>query len=185
MAAFDGLKARLERLFAESAGDPAAGLREALVEMRVGLGVMRDALHRTEQELAAERRQLGDAERRQSLAADINDAETVRVAERFVIRHRERSAVLERKLSVQRDELALAEREVEELTAQYRSSSLGAGEAAASIKRAWRDLAAAGGTRPEMDLDAELEKAEADRKLHEAAVEAQLAQLKRKLGRQP
>lgn len=180
---FEGLKARLDRLFRErGTTDPravAAGLREALVEARLGIGAMRDALGATERELAAERRQLDDAERRGRLAAAIPDQETVAVAERFAARHRERIAVLERKVVVQRDEVALAVREVEEMTAQLRAGTFGS-PAADSIGAAWRDLEAAGATRP---LEEELLAEEADRRRRERAVEEQLAYLKRKMGK--
>ncbi len=186
MSAFDGLKARLERLFAESSAERGGALRDAVIEMRTGLGVMRDALVRTEQELASERTQHADAVRRRDLAAGIGDEETVDVAERFAARHQARSDMLERKLAVQRDELALAERELDELMTQYGAAARGQSTGTPdSSERAWRDIAAAGGNRPGVDLDAELEQAAERRKLHEAAVEAQLAQLKRKLGRQP
>lgn len=186
MSAFDGLKARLERLFAESPGERSGALRDAVIEMRAGLGVMRDALVRTEQELDAERTRHADAVRRRDLAAGIGDQETVDVAERFAARHHARSEMLERKLAVQRDELALAERELEEMMTQYGAAARGhSTDTPDSIERAWRDIAAAGGSRPGVDLDAELERAAEERRLHEAAVEAQLAQLKRKLGRQP
>jgi hypothetical protein len=186
VSAFDGLKARLERLFAETPAERGGALRDAVIEMRAGLGVMRDALVRTEQELASEQRQHADALRRRDLAAEIGDQETVDVAERFASRHQARGDMLERKLSVQRDELALAERELEDLMTQFGAEARGhATGAPESIERAWRDIAAAGGSRPGVDLDAELERAAEQRKLHEAAVEAQLAQLKRKLGKQP
>jgi hypothetical protein len=181
---FDGLKARLERLLRERGGsDPrayAAGLREALVEARFGVAEMRRALVAVETELQSERKQLVDAERRGKLAAAVPDPETVAVAERFAARHRERITVLERKVAVQRDELVLAEREVQEMTAQLRTASSGS-SSSASIDAAWRDLEAAGATRtPDVDdqTDAEL-----DRKKREQAVEAQLAYLKRKMGK--
>jgi len=82
----DGLKARLEQLLREgSRNDPrayAAGLREALLEGKLGVGAMREALAATERELTAERKQLEDAERRGRLAAAVPDAETVAIAER-------------------------------------------------------------------------------------------------------
>jgi hypothetical protein len=183
---FEGVKARLEKLFREhSRSDPRAylaGLREALLEAKVGVGAMRSALAATERELVVERRQLADAERRGRLAADVSDAETVGLAERFAVRHRERVAVLERKLVVQHDELALAEREVEEMLSQVRAGRPGLG--AESIAAAWRDLEGAGGDRPETTPDDERLRAEADRKLKEQAVEAQLAFLKKKFGKQ-
>jgi hypothetical protein len=187
---FDGLKARLDRLFADAARPGAreqvAALQEALIETKVAVRGMHEALEATERELAAERRQLEDAERRGRLAAAVPDPETVAVAERFAARHRERAAVLERKVAVQRDELALAERELEELHARFRGARLGASGAAgsASAEAAWRDLEAAGAAQPETDVDGELLKAQVDRAAYEAAVEAQLAYLKKKLGKQ-
>jgi hypothetical protein len=180
---FESLKARLDRLLREhSRPDPrarSAALREALLEAKVGVGTMRSALVSTERELAGERRLLADVERRGRLAAEVTDTETVSLAERFAARHRERVAVLERKLVVQRDELVLAEREVAEMLAEYRAARPGA--PFESVEAAWRDLEAAGGERPGTGLDDDGQ-AEADRKLKEA-VEAQLAFLKKKLGR--
>ena len=182
---FDGLKARLDRLLRERGGSDlrayAAGLREALVEARLGITEMRRALAAAEVELQSERKQLADAERRGRLAAAVPDAETVAVAERFVVRHRERIMVLERKVVVQRDELALAEREVHEMTAQWRSASQG-GPRSESLDAAWRDLEAAGGARSADESDRMA--ADLDRRKRDEAVEAQLAYLKKKMGRE-
>lgn len=180
---FEGVKARLDRLFREHArSDPrayAAGLREALLEAKLGIGAMRDALAATRRELETERKQLADAERRGRLAEAVPDRETVTLAARFALRHRERVLVLERKLVVQVDELTLAEREVEEMAGQYRTAS--AGTPSESIEAAWRDLESAGATRPTEEADRL--QADADRRLREQAIEAQLAYLKRKMGK--
>ena len=182
---FESLKARLDRLLRDNfRPDPrarAAALREALVEAKVGVATMQSALAATERELALERRQLADAERRGRLAAEVPDSETVALAERYAARHRERVGMLERKLVVQRDELLLAEREVVEMMTEYRGARAGAPNE--SVEAAWRDLQAAGGDRPGTDLD-DAGRAETDRKLKDA-VEAQLAFLKKKLGKQP
>jgi hypothetical protein len=181
---FDGLKARLDRLLRERGQmEPralAAGLREALVEARLGVTEMRRALAAAEAELEAERRQLSDAERRGRLAAGVPDAETVAIAERFASRHRERVTLLERKIVVQRDELSLAEREMEEISTQFRSATK-SGPRSESIEAAWRDLEAAGGSRTPDESDRLA--ADHERKKREEAVEAQLAYLKKKLGR--
>ncbi|CAN5814665.1 hypothetical protein BH24GEM1_BH24GEM1_11950 [soil metagenome] len=180
---FDGLKARLDRLLRDRGADPrayAASLREAVVEARLGITEMRRALASSEAELASERKQLSDAERRGRLAAAVPDLETVAVAERFAVRHRDRIQVLERKVVVQRDELALAEREVTEMTAQWRSASQ-PGARSESLEAAWRDLEAAGGSRPSGDSDRMAD--ELDRRKRDEAVEAQLAYLKKKMGR--
>jgi hypothetical protein len=183
-AVFDGLKARLDRLLRERGGSDlkahAAGLREALVEARLGITAMRNGLAAATAELESERKQLGDAERRGRLAAAVSDAQTVAVAERFAVRHRERIVVLERKVAVQRDELALAEREVQEMPAQFRSAAPG-GLRSESVEAAWRDLEAAGGSRPPDDGDRAA--ADLDRRKRAEAIEAQLAYLKKKMGR--
>jgi hypothetical protein len=186
---FENLKARLEKLLADHtrAADPrtrVAALHAAVLEAKVGVGTLRDGVGRTERELARERQALADAERRGTLARGIQDEETVRVAERFAARHRERITVLERKLAVQREELALAERDLEAMTAELRKARQGMGEGRNSAEAAWRDLEAAGGTRPETDLDAERLARELDRRRREEAVEAQLEHLKKRMGKE-
>jgi len=165
--------------------DLARQMREAVVDAKVAVQEMRAALARTEVELKVEGQRLADAERRGRLAAEIQDQETVQVAERFTARHRERAGVLERKLAAQREELALAERDLGEmqsqLTAADRDRPAGAGES--SAERAWRDIQAAGGTRPDVDLQNELLKHDIDRVAREQAADEQLDLLKKKLGK--
>ena len=165
--------------------DLARQMREAVVDAKVAVQEMRAALLRTETELAAERQRLADAERRGRLAAEIQDQETVQVAERFVARHRERADVLERKLAAQREELALAERDLGEMQAQLKSAERDRPSSVAgdSAERAWRDLQAAGGARPEVDLKDEILKADIDRTARERAADEQLDLLKKKLGK--
>ncbi|HEX6643725.1 MAG TPA: hypothetical protein VF037_03555 [Gemmatimonadales bacterium] len=193
MSVFDGFRARLDRILAESGGRDegrayASGLRDAVIEAKAAVSSMRDQLGVTERELATEQRQLADAERRGRLAEEIGDAETASVAARFGTKHRERVAVLERKLAVQQEELGLAARELDDMMAELRKAAPSGGgsasSASASAEAAWRDIQAAGGARPDTDLEGELLKAQAERKLHEAAVDAQLAHLKKKLGRE-
>lgn len=172
MSVFDGWRARL-------------GLRGAVIEAKAAIASMRDLLGATDTELERERRLLADAERRGQLAIDIDDAETATIAQRYAAKHAERVSVLERKLVVQRDELALAGRELEEMMNQMRAAQQGRIPGAPSAAdAAWRDIEAAGGTRPELDMEGELLRAEERRKLHEQAVDAQLAHLKKKLGRE-
>ena len=179
----EGLKARLEQLLRDGArSDPrayAAGLREAVLEARLGVAALRKALTATDDELAAERKLLEDAERRGRLAASVPDQETVAIAERFAARHRERVSVLERKLTVQREEVALAEREVAEMTAELQRAATG--NPSESVAAAWRDLESAGAARPDEAVRLE---ADAERQRRESAIEAQLAYLKKKLGKQ-
>lgn len=180
----DGLKARLERLLAEHGerGDPrayAAQLHEAMVDTKVGIGTMREALQATERELGAERKNLEDAERRGKLAASIADRETAEIAERFGTKHRERIALLERKLPVQRDELAMAERQLEEMGQAYRSARMGVARGPAA------PVAGLEGDDTELLRDLDSLKTKTNRDATQAAIQAQLAHLKSKLGKRP
>jgi hypothetical protein len=87
--------------------------------------------------------------------------------------------VLERKVVVMREELELAERDLSEMTSEARRAA--AGHPSETIAAAWRDLESAGATRPD---ETERVQAEVDRRRRESAIEAQLAYLKRKLGKQ-
>ncbi|HEV8149641.1 MAG TPA: hypothetical protein VGP61_05595 [Gemmatimonadales bacterium] len=172
----DALRARLDRLLS---GDGtfdrrarAAGLHDALVELKVAAGQSRDALGAAERELAVEAQRLQDAERRGRLAREIGDTETDRIAAEFAAKHRERVGLLERKLGVIRDELAYVEREYESLAEQL---------------KAVRHGSAPPGPAPAADQsDRELEalRMKAERDAKEQAVQQQLDLLKKKLGKQ-
>ena len=191
MGFFARLRDRLDRLIDGATVPPtpretAASLQQALLDLKVGLGDLRRAREATERELADERRQLADAERRGSLAAAIPDPETVRVAGEFAARHRERVAVLERKLAVQGDEVALAEREAAELAERWREARRGLGPSGMtpSVEEAWRGLEAAGADRPELDLEHDLLRHQAERAARDQAADLQLQALKKKLGKE-
>src|SRR2546429_10016400 len=104
----------------------------------------RDAVARTERDLAQERQRLADAERRGRLASEIQDAETVAGAGRFATKHRERAGVLDKKLAALRDELALYERELSDMQAQPARAGPGRPltEAGRPRQRAWAGLQA-------------------------------------------
>src|SRR2546426_12558708 len=76
---------------------PYTTLFRSVVEAKLAVEDTRAALARAERDLADERRRLADAERRGRLAAEIQDGETVEVAQRFAAKHRERVGVLEHK----------------------------------------------------------------------------------------
>lgn len=167
---FENLRDRLDRFLAErtppaDAREQQQALHAALVEAKVGISTMRDALAAAERSLAQERQQLSDAERRGRMAAEIGDQETAEVADRFTARHRERVQLLERKVEVQRDELALAEREYESMRAEFQQRR-GA-------------VPPVPGLGPDVD-DSGLQH-QLDRAAMESAAEAQLAHLKRKV----
>jgi hypothetical protein len=174
----DELRARLANLLANQG--PSAdrrsylsGLNAALVDFKVAAKESRDSLAAAERELASETQQLSDAERRGRLAEEIRDAETARIAGEFVVRHRERAGILERKIAVIRDEITYVEREYQVLAAQYQSARQG--------------LGTSGSAAPEplfSDRDFDVLKAKADREAAEAAVQAQLQHLKKKLNKE-
>jgi len=151
-------------------------MREAVVDAKVAVREIQEAVARTERELALERQRLADAERRGRLAGEIQDAETVSVADRFAAKHRERLGVLERKLANQREELALAQRELDDMQAQLKTA-----ERDRPAMEARRSVQEAGDARAGVDLQDELLKSDMDRAAREAAAARQLEELKKKM----
>ncbi len=139
------------------------------MDAKVAVAEVQEAVGRTDRELTLERQRLADAERRGRLAGEIQDAETVAVADRFAAKHRERLGVLERKLVNQKEEMALAQRELDDMQAQ--------------LKTAERDRPAmeARQSEPGLDLQDELLKSDMDRAAREAAAARQLEELKKKM----
>ena len=166
----DDIKAQLDRIFAagnrSASREQADGLRQALVEFKIGIGQLREAVAQSERELQVVRREADDYQRRAGLAGRIGDAETVRVAEEFTAKAHERVDLLERKLLVQRDELAMAERDYQVTRERFQQASRGL---------PLDDAAAAS---PSAAADAH----QFDQRDRDAVVEAQLAHLKKKLG---
>ncbi len=162
--------------------------RMALDDLRAGLAASRATLTREEEELAT-------IVRRQGLAQQIGDAETVAVAERFALQHTERVAVQRDKVEVQARELSLAEREYATMLQEFKRVHAGldpAGattggdaardherEAAAEIDDLLGTRAARSATGDDFDT---LSRA-AQRAARDAAVDARLAELKARLGR--
>lgn len=159
-----------------------AMMREALVEAKVGVARVRDAVATTRAHLEHERAELETVRRRGRLAAEIHDAETVDVAARFEKRHSERIGVLERKLAAQEAELALAERELDEMSDQFRAMAAGGGAPpSSSTAPAGAAAPAEGDAALESDLDAL--RRQSERTAREADAARQLEELKRRMGR--
>jgi len=154
-----------------------AQMRDALVQAKVGLGDLRHGIDRTRSRLEAERAELETVRRRGKLAAGIDDRETVRIAEQYERRHGERVAVLEKKLAAQEEELALAEHEIDEMTAQLKAAHAGVMPPEAAPTPAMPD-----------PLDEERAAADAlrrdiDRAARDANAQRQLEELKRRMGK--
>lgn len=116
----DALRGLSTRLDPDERRTMTQAMRDALVHAKLGLNDLRALLATTNTRLAAERAELETVRRRQGLAAQINDEETVAIAERFASQHQERVVMLETKQMVQQQELSLAERDYEEMSVELR-----------------------------------------------------------------
>lgn len=121
----DSLRALSDRLAPEERRRVVSAMRDAMVHAKLGLQDLRDGIASTQARLTTERAELDTVRRRQGLAAQIGDNETVAIAEKFANQHAERVSVLESKLMVQQQELTLAERELEEMSSQLRMAASG------------------------------------------------------------
>ena len=161
-------------------------MRETLVRAKLALDDLRNGVAATQKKLTAERNELETIRRRRALAERIQDTETVEVAIRFETLQGERLALLERRLEVETSELAMVEREVAEMTAQYKAAGAGVGSGLRP-----------GGAGTAPVTDAELGLGERDsglanefdsldrarrRAASEADAETRLAELKRRMG---
>lgn len=185
---FEALRQTLRDLI-ESATPPEekravyARMKDTLVQYRVGIEDMRSAAELTRKRLAHETRELETVRRRKQLAAGIEDAETVRIAEQYEAQHAERVAVLERKLAAQQDEVALAEREARTMTAELKAAMAGVGSLGGSTPPGGSRQAAEDplqdGLQDEIDgLGRAQRRAAAD-----SDAEARLEALKRRMGK--
>jgi hypothetical protein len=187
---FKGLRDALERALAAATPPPelgamAAQMREAVIEQKAAVRQMQEDLARDESTLASLLAEVATAERRRGQAEAINDAETVSVAEKYLARQRERLTVLERKVAAQREELALAQGDLTEMTAQLAEAAKrrGVEGSARSANDAWNSLGAAGMDRPGVDTGDDQLRGQIDRQAREAAADAKLEELKKKMGR--
>jgi len=153
-------------------------MKGTLVQARLGLDDVRDALAQTRRKLESEQKELVVVRRRKEMATSIQDAETVAVAERFERQHEQRISILEEKINVQTREVELAEREVEEMKAEIRAAMGGAAPTGAdSLDDPLEDQ---GDAAAAQELGAlARERARADR---DADAERRLEELKRRMG---
>jgi len=169
-----------------------AQMRETLVQARMGLDDLRKGVDETRARLTRERTELETVRRRKQLAVDIKDQQTVTIAERYEKQHAERAALLERKLETQEAELAMVEREIGEMNAEFKLAAAGAtpGVSAGTGETAGRGTASGepdtedvltenAGLRDEIDgLARARRRADA-----ESAADEKLAALKRRMGK--
>lgn len=160
-----------------------ARMKQTLVSARMGVEDLRGGVALTRQRLTTERRELETMRRRKGYAQGINDAQTVSLAEKWEAHHGERVSVLERKLEAQEAELAIAERDVAEMTAELKKAMLGVPGAPSVDDAAAAEVDAALNESPNIasELDA-MGRARA-RSEREADAEQRLAELKRRMGK--
>jgi hypothetical protein len=145
---------------------------------------LKEGARATESRLAAERAELDTVRRRQGLAAQINDAETVAIAERFAAQHAERVAMLESKLMVQQQEITMVEREYEEMSSQLRLAMAGVAPGGASADTAARrEVDALLNDEPSPESSSSAPPTRRTRAEKEADAESRLADLKRRMGK--
>jgi len=168
-----------------------ARMKSTLVQARLGVDDLRDALEQSRRKLEREQSELLTVRRRKDLASGINDAETVAVAERFERQHEEKARILAEKIAIQERELGVAERELEEMKADLRKAMAGVGPGPAPAGAAPLEEPPAGQepdplgdpeaarVRQEIDRLARA-RARADR---DADADRRLEELKRKMGK--
>lgn len=167
-----------------------AQMRETLVQARMGLDDLRRGIVETRARLTREKAELETVRRRKQLAEGINDAETVKVAERYEKQHAERVVVLERKLESQEAELALVEREVTEMNAEFKLAAAGGTPGDPRGVASGAESAAAAGEVDDVlddsaNIRSELDGLARSRRKADAEAEAdeKLAALKRRMGK--
>ncbi|HEY2805398.1 MAG TPA: hypothetical protein VGI92_06015 [Gemmatimonadales bacterium] len=188
---FNRLRDALERALASATPPPDLGaiasqMREAVIEQKTGVRAMQDDLAKATTLLQHQRDELATAGRRREQAASINDAETIEIADKYIARLTERVGVLERKVAAQQEELGLAERDLAEMTAQL-SEAVKRHPGVTSERStdaAWRELGKGGMDRPEVDVEGELLQGRMERAAREAAADARLDELKKRMGRE-
>ena len=176
---FDELLSRASR--PEDRRIAASRMKDTLVQAKVGLDDMRSGLAKSRERLAAEERELETVRRRKQLAGGIGDRETVEIAGKYEQMHAERVDVLRQKVAAQEAELALAERDVEEMAAQLKAVLTGAAPAPTSLDAPSGDDGAGGSSSLRDEIDSlGRARARADR---EADAARRLDELKRRMGK--
>ena len=188
--AFEGFRRSFDELLSRATRPEerraiASRMKDTLVQARLGLDDLRDGLAKARQRLANEERELETVRRRKQLAEGIKDRETTELAAKYEQMHAERSEVLRKKVAAQEAEVALAEREVAEMSAELKAVIAGApmpnhvGGPVSDADLGLNDEAAASSIRSEIDALGR----QRDRADREADAALRLDELKRKMGK--
>lgn len=161
-----------------------ADMKRQLALAKMGVEDLAQGIEVTRERLETERGKLATATRRRTLAEGIDDTETATLAAKYEAQHQERIAVLERKLDAQEAEHGLAAREYDEMLKQLKQANAGAGSGLdarnAPLTDADLGLPDDAPLRRELDGLARSQK----RQERDAAADAALEALKRKMGRE-
>ena len=159
-----------------------AVMKDTLVQAKLALDDLREGVDITRKRVAQETMELETIRRRKGLAQNVNDAETVTIAERFEQQQAERLSVLQQKLAAQEGELALVERDVAEMKDQLTAAlgGVGSGMRSGTVDAA-ADPLDEGNAALEQQLN-DLRRAER-RANADASADAALAELKKRMGR--
>lgn len=151
-----------ERFYME-AGRRVSAMRRDLADAESLARRLEGEIDETRRNLAREREELDRCRRRESLATQIGDDETARIAAEYAAIHAERAAVLEQKLAALNAELRLLHKE----TRTMRETLTQLGEA----------------HHHDTGTDDDVEFRRLEDEARERAAEARLEELKRKMGR--
>jgi hypothetical protein len=189
---FDGFRRSFDELLSratrpEERRAVASRMKDTLVQARLGLDDLRDGLAKAHQRLSIEERELETVRRRKQLAEGIGDRQTSELGAKYEQMHSERVDVLRRKVAAQESEVALAEKEVSEMSAELKSilaggpagADRGVGGGPISDAELGLDDTAAASIHSEIDALGR----ERDRADREADAARRLDELKRKMGK--
>jgi hypothetical protein len=137
-------------------------LRAEIATAKGALAELDREIRRTSRQHEAERRAEADCRRREALARNVGDDETVSIALDYAARHEARAAVLERKVAVLREERELLAHDIEEME-----------------RLAPNTAAQAPAVPPDATDDAEFRRLQQEQR--ERAAEARLDELKRRM----
>ena len=123
---FDGFRRSFDELLSRATRPEerrlvASRMRDTLVQAKAGLHDLEDELVKARHRLAVEERELETVRRRKQLAEGIGDRETVDIAAKYEQMHTERVSILRQRVSTQEAEIALAERDVGEMSAELKA----------------------------------------------------------------
>ncbi|HSJ07553.1 MAG TPA: hypothetical protein VK936_12685 [Longimicrobiales bacterium] len=162
-------------------GTPGSPPRVRAMEREVisaagALAKLDDEIRRTRREAATEAESLEVCRRREAMAREVDDAETVRVAAQFAARHAERQDLLRRKVGVLEEERTLLARDIESMRAMIAEAAPVAGSSAGTVGEGQGRFA------PDAGAQHDREFSRMERDARERAADQRLEELKRRMG---